>query len=99
MTKQYFKEKLELYEDSALKHMSEDMIQSYESQPKLFAEMLIRLLFFERLHGEEDRIIHNKIIEILYDMGIFMEGKELDIAEALIRFAEIPKEFKEEDDI
>lgn len=83
----------------ALHNMSEDMIRGYENDDKLLTELLIRFLFFERLNNEEDRIIHNKAIEFLYDMGIFHEGKEIEVVRALMPLAEIPQEYKQEDEI
>lgn len=96
MTKRYFNEKMMDYSVDALQELSRDMINTYEHSPRLFAELLIRFLFFERLTNDEDRIVHNKIVEILYDMGIFQEGKEVEIANLLLGLADIPDIYKEE---
>lgn len=97
MTRQYFASRLADYEIEALKNMSHDLIEAYSGKTKVFAFLLIDLLFFERLESEEDVALHNKIIGMLYDMGIFHEGKEVEIAQKLIELADIPDEYKRED--
>lgn len=99
MTGEYFQERLNRYEREALAQMSRDMINAYESEPKLLTELLVRFAFFERIETEEERVMHNKAKEILYDMGIFREGRELDMVQSMLAFAEIPYIYKQEDDL
>ena len=108
MTREYFLEQLRVYSGydsenageakNQLKQMNERLRSAY-SDPLLLANLLVRFGFFNLIETEEDRVRHNEVKKMLYDMGIIRVDNPDSFAEFMIREATIPRAYLGKDEM
>jgi len=108
VTRDYFLEQLRVYSGynsnnseeakEQLKQMNERLRTAY-SDPQLLSNLLVRFGFFNLIETEEQRIKHNEVKKMLYDMGIIRVDNPESFAELMIREATIPRAYLGKDDM